>query len=157
MTIVSKSREVLVDRLRMVLALLGGGLMLCFTTFTTLVALTDALIVIILVLGIGILIGMMSSEIQWAMSLAIGAFFLGICFYIGSIMVPVMMFGSLALGDVLLMFGIFAILRVVHLQIFGLVIGAFLGRVIGPDWYSTGLVAQHRLKPIRKQIEAKNE
>ncbi len=135
----------------MSLALLGGGLMLCLTTYTTLVNLTDALWVILMVLGVGILIGMMSSEIQWALVLAIASFFMGIVFYIISIMIPVTLFGSAALGDVLILFGLFAVLRVIHLQIFGLFIGAFIGRVIGPDWYAVGVIAQHQLRPTRKE------
>ncbi len=157
MTLATKRKEVLFGRLRTLLALLGGALMLCFTTFTTLTVLADGLTVILLILGVGILIGMMSSEIQWAMVIAIAAFFLGICFYIIAIMIPVMLFGSLALGDVLVLFGLFAILRVIHLQIFGLFIGAFIGRVIGPDWYAVGIVAQHQLRPTRRTSETKSE
>jgi hypothetical protein len=151
MTVASKSKEALMTRLRLLVALIGGGLMLCFTTFTTLTVLTDGLTVVVLILGVGLLIGMMSHEVQWAMVIAIAAFFLGIVFYIIAILIPVYLFGSLALGDVLVLFGLFAVLRVIHLQIFGLFIGAFLGRVIGPDWYSVGVVARHQLRPTRKE------
>lgn len=156
MTLTIKRREVLMTRLRTLLALVGGGLMLCFTTFATLTARADGLIVILLITGIGILVGMMATEIQWAMVIAIAAFFLGIVFYIIAILIPVWLFGSLALGDVLVLFGLFAVLRVIHLQIFGLFIGAFIGRVIGPDWYAVGVVARHQLRPTRKQRDVQD-
>ncbi len=157
MTMSDKRKEVLMSYLRMVLILFGGGVMLCFATFTTLTVLTDGFSVVFLILGVGILIGMMSSEIQWAMASAIGAFFLGMAFYVGSIMIPILLFGSAALGEVLVLFGLMTVLRIIHLQIFGLFIGTFIGRVIGPDWYTPGKIAQHQLRPTRRKTEPTNE
>lgn len=120
--------------LRIAFSVLGGGLMICFSNFVVLIQLAEGIVLFLLVIVMGILIGLYNDEIQYAIMAGFFALVLGAIFYIGVIILPIQWLISIELGNVLILVGVFSLVRAVPIQIFAIIIGTFIGRLIGPTW-----------------------
>lgn len=153
MVITAKQKEQINMSVRFLIAALGGGLMITFANFTMLVGLSDAWMFLVMMILIGMLVGMYSTEIQYGIIAGMFSILLGFLIFYGVIVIPVVVFATWELYDILLLFGVFVIVRVVMLQLVGIMLGAVLGRLIGPAWYEP-TVPKHKLRiGINGEIE----
>lgn len=120
---------------RILIAILGGGVMICFTNFTLLVQLTEGMVIFLLAALSGLLVGLISTEIHYAVLSGLTAPFMGIIIYVGVIIGPLQLFVSPQLGNVFVVIALYSVIRTIHIQIFGVLFGSFIGRVVGPDWH----------------------
>ncbi len=119
--------------------------MITFANFTVLVGLADGLLFLAIMILIGILVGMYSVEIQYAVLSGLFSIFFGFIIFYGAIVIPIIVFATWELFDILVMFGVFVIVRIIMLQLIGIMVGTVIGRWIGPAWYEPTL-GKHRLK-----------
>lgn len=121
--------------LQVLASILGGGLMMCFLNFTVLVQLTSGITVFLLAALIGILVGMVSPEIHYAVLSGILTSFMGLIMYSIVIIGPLQMLISPLSGNALVFVALYSAVWTIHFQIFGVLFGSFIGSVIGPEWY----------------------
>lgn len=123
------------DSLRILSAVMGGGVIMAFVNFTLLVQLTEGIVVFLLAVLVGLIVGMISSEIHYAILSGLFAPFMGAIIFFGIIIGPLQMFVSVQLGNVFILLGFYSIVPEILFQIFGVLFGSFIGRVVGPEWY----------------------
>lgn len=154
MEMTAKQKEDFSIAIRFVVTILAGAIMITFANFTVLTGLLLADSFVILMLFIGILVGLYSTEIHYAIIGGMLSIFLGFVIFWIVITIPVAAFATWELYDVLVMSGLMLIVRVIMLQLLGLMAGAVIGRWIGPAWYQSEV--KHQLKvPLPSQV--KNE
>ncbi|MFX1562772.1 MAG: hypothetical protein ACFFDP_05650 [Promethearchaeota archaeon] len=116
-------------------SILGGGLMMCFLNFTVLIQLTGGITVFLLAILIGILVGMVSPEIHYAVLSGITTIFMGLIMFSAIVVGPLQMLVTPQLGNVFIVVALYSTIYTIHFQIFGILFGSFIGSVIGPEWY----------------------
>jgi hypothetical protein len=134
MEISAKQKEKINSIIRFFVSAICGGVMITFANFTILVGLTDGAVFVVLMVIIGILVGMYSLEIHYAILAGLMSIFVGFLIFYGVIVLPVIIFASWELFEILVLFGIFHIVRVIMLQLVGIMLGVVVGRWIGPAW-----------------------
>ena len=124
--------------------------MITFANFTVLTGIFLADSFVILMLLIGILVGLYSTEIHYAVIGGLLSIFLGFVIFWVVITIPVVLFATWELYDVLVMAGLMLVVRVIMLQLLGLMAGTVIGRWIGPTWNQSEV--KHELKvPLPSQ------
>lgn len=141
----AKQKERISESVRFIISAVFGSIMISFANFTLLTGYTDGTIYVILMLFFGVLIGMYSSEIHYAILSGMLSIFLGFIIYYVFLTMPVVIFASWTLYDILILFGISNVVRVVMLQLVGILMGTVIGRIIGPGWYEP-TTPKHKLK-----------
>ncbi|MFX1510306.1 MAG: hypothetical protein ACFFBR_08395 [Promethearchaeota archaeon] len=134
MEISAKQKEKIGSIIRFFVAAICGGVMITFANFTILVGLTDGAVFTILMIIIGILVGMFSEEIHYAILAGLMSIFVAFLIFYGVIVLPIILFATWELFEILVLFGIFHIVRVIMLQLVGIMLGVVVGRWIGPAW-----------------------
>lgn len=134
MEISVKQKEKISSIIRFFVAAICGGVMITFANFTILVGLTDGAVFTILMVIIGILVGMFSEEIHYAILAGLMSIFVAFLIFYGVIILPIVLFATWELFEILVLFGIFHIVRVIMLQLVGIMLGVVVGRWIGPAW-----------------------
>ena len=89
MDLSARKKEEINKAVRFIIIALCGGLMITFANFTVLVGLTDAIVFFILMIGIGILIGLYSTEIQYSVLSGLASIFLGFLIFYIAITIPI--------------------------------------------------------------------
>jgi len=145
MNLSARKKEEINTVIRFIIIALCGGLMITFANFTVLVGLADAIVFFILMIGIGILIGLYSSEIHYAVLGGLASIFLVFLIFYIAITIPIVVFATWELYEILVLFGILVVVRVIMLELIGIMFGSVIGRVIGPNWY-VGRIAGHKLR-----------
>ncbi len=141
----TKQREKLSQHLRLIISVISGGIMITFANFTILTGLTNGTSFLILMVLIGLLIGMYSLEIQFAILSGIFSIFVGFLIFYGVILIPIIVFATWELFDILVLFGVFVIVRIIMLELVGIMLGAMIGRWIGPAWEELS-IPMHKLR-----------
>ena len=154
MVMTEKQKEEFSTAIRFIVTIFAGAIMITFANFTVLTGILLADSFVILMLIVGILVGLYSTEIHYAIIGGLMSIFLGFVIFWLVITIPVVVFATWELYDVLVMSGLMLIIRVIMLQLLGLMAGAVIGRWLGPAWYQPE--TKHELKvPLPSQ--AKNE
>jgi hypothetical protein len=152
MVMTAKRKEEFSIAIRFLVTIFAGAIMITFANFTVLTGLLLADSFVILMLLIGILIGLYSTEIHYAVIGGMFSIFLGFVIFWLVITIPVVAFATWELYDVLVMSGLMLVVRVIMLQLLGLMAGTVIGRWIGPVWYQAEVT--HKLKvPLPSQGE----
>ncbi|MFX1565389.1 MAG: hypothetical protein ACFFCH_05310 [Promethearchaeota archaeon] len=134
MRISVKQKERINSIIRFFVSAICGGVMITFANFTILVGLTDGAVFTIMMVIIGILVGMFSQEIHYAILAGLLSIFVAFLIFYGVIILPIFIFATWELFEILVLFGIFHIVRVIMLQLVGIMLGVVVGRWIGPAW-----------------------
>lgn len=145
MNLTARKKEEINMIIRFIITAVCGAIMITFANFTVLVGLVEAITFFVLMLIIGILIGMYSIEIQYAIISGMLSIFLGFIIFYVLITIPIVIFATWELYEILVLFGILTIIRVIMLELIGIMLGTVIGRIIGPRWYE-GRIAEHKLK-----------
>ena len=152
MELTAKQKESFNIAVRFLVTIFAGAIMITFANFTVLTGLLFADSFVILMLLIGILIGLYSTEIHYAVIGGMMSIFLGFVIFWLVITIPVVVFATWELYDVLVMSGLMLVVRVIMLQLLGLMAGTVIGRWIGPVWYQAEI--KHQLKvPLPSQMK----
>lgn len=141
----AKQKEKISGYIRFFISAICGGIMITFANFTILVGLTDGAIFVVMMVIIGVLVGMYSIEIHYAIMAGLLSIFIGFIIFYGVIIIPFYIFGAWELFELLVMFGLFLIIRVIMLQLVGIMLGVVVGRWIGPAWYEIS-TPKHKLR-----------
>ncbi len=141
----AKQKEKISEYIRFFVSTICGGIMITFANFTILVGLADGGMFVIMMAIIGILVGMYSIEIHYAIIAGLLSIFVGFIIFYGAIIIPFYIFGAWELFELLVMFGLFLIVRVIMLQLVGIMLGVVVGRWIGPAWYEV-TTPKHKLR-----------
>jgi hypothetical protein len=154
MPMTAKRKERLFELGRHAVAVLGGGLMICSAHLLQLMELIHGEIFLILVFLIGVLIGMMSTELPHAIISGFLAYFSGILTFYGFIFLSVGGVVTAQIAEVLLEFATFSVVRVLLFSFFAeVLVGPVIGRIIGPQWYAAQ-IGKHWLKvPLPEKQE----
>jgi hypothetical protein len=151
MNLTARQKEEFSTAIRFIVTIIAGGLMITFANFTVLTGILLADSFVVLMLLIGILVGLYSTEIHYAIIGGLLSIFVGFLIFWLVITIPVVVFATWELYDVLVMSGLMLIIRVIMLQLLGLMAGAVIGRWIGPAWYQPDV--KHKLKvPLPSQM-----
>ncbi|MFW9986232.1 MAG: hypothetical protein ACFFDJ_06695 [Candidatus Odinarchaeota archaeon] len=145
MNLTARKKEEINTIIRFIIIALCGGVMITFGNFTILIALLDGLVFFLLMLAVGILIGLYSSDLHYAIIGGLASIFLGFFIFILAIMIPIIVFATWQLYEILVLFGILVIIRVIMLELIGIMLGTVIGRIIGPNWY-VSRIAEHKLR-----------
>jgi hypothetical protein len=149
-----KQKEKLLDLGRQVAAMLGGGLILCTANLLQLMQIVRGEVFVVLAFLVGILVGMMSTELPHAIVSGFLAYFAGVLTFYGFIFLSVG--GSLnpLIAEASLEFATFSIIRVLLFSFFAeVLVGPVVGRIIGPQWYAPQ-VGKHELRvPLPEKRE----
>jgi len=157
MDISAKRKEKISIFIRFMISALCGGIMITFANFTILTGLTEGAMFTIIMVLIGILVGMFSSEIHYAILAGLLSIFVGFAIFYSVIVLPIFVFASWELFEILVMLGLFLIVRVIMLQLMGIMLGVVVGRWIGPAWYDIK-TPKHRLRiGMQGELEAESE
>ncbi|MFX0168711.1 MAG: hypothetical protein ACFE89_05045 [Candidatus Hodarchaeota archaeon] len=157
MNMSAKQKEKVQTVIRFVITVFSGAIMITFANFTVLTGILRADSFVIAMLLIGILVGLYSTEIHYAVLGGLMSIFLGFVIFWAVITIPVMIFATWELYDVLVIAGIMLIVRVVMLQLLGLMAGTVIGRWFGPAWYEPE-TPKHELKvPLPNQVKNAEE
>jgi hypothetical protein len=157
MDLTARRKEEINTIIRFIVTAICGGIMITFANFTILLGFVDALVFLILMLIIGILIGLYSLEIHYAIISGMLSIFLGFIIFYALITIPIVVFATWELFEILILFGILVIIRGIMLELIGIMVGAVIGRIIGPRWYESR-IAEHKLRiGIREEPVAETE
>jgi len=151
MEMTAKRKEEFNTVIRFIVTIFAGAIMITFSNFTVLTGLLLADSFVIMMLLIGILVGLYSTEIHYAVIGGMLSIFLGFVIFWLVITIPVAVFATWELYDVLVMAGLMLVVRVIMLQLLGLMAGAVIGRWLGPTWDQPEV--KHKLKvPLPSQV-----
>ncbi len=157
MELTLKQKEQINIYIRFSVSAICGGIMITFANFTILVGLTGGAVFTVVMLIIGILVGMYSVEIHYAILAGLLSIFVGFLIFYGVIVIPFFVFGSWELFEILVTFGLFLIVRVIMLQLMGIMVGVVIGRWIGPAWYEV-TTPKHKLRiGVNGELESESE
>ncbi|MHA2406520.1 MAG: hypothetical protein ACXACH_07190 [Candidatus Hermodarchaeia archaeon] len=144
MDLTPNQKERLSLSVRIVLAIVGGGLLISCFIFTFLVNLLAVAVFTFMVFLIGILIGMYNTEIHYAIISGLLAVFAGFIFLFGIIALATTLYGAWSLLDIVIMIAVDISVRLFMLQLLAILPGVVVGRIIGPEWYEP--TVKHKLK-----------
>jgi hypothetical protein len=152
MVMTGRQKEEVSTAIRFIVTIFSGAIMITFANFTVLTGILLADSFVILMLLVGILVGLYSTEIHYAIIGGLLSIFLGFVIFWLVITIPVVAFATWELYDVLVMSGLMLIIRVIMLQLLGLMAGAVIGRWLGPVWHQPE--TKHELKvPLPSQMK----
>ncbi len=144
MDITPKQKEKANIYARFFLTTIGAGLVISFIYLTLLTGITMPVIFVILMFLVGILIGLYSIEIQYAIISGFLSIFIGLIILFGTVYLAVVVIGAWVILDILFLLTIDIVVRAVMLHLLGILPGVVLGRLVGPDWFEPE--RKHKLK-----------
>jgi hypothetical protein len=144
MDLTPNQKEQLSLSVRIVLSIVGGGLLITCFIFTFLVNLLAVAVFTLVIFLIGILIGMYNTEIHYAIISGLLAVFAGFIFLFGIIALATTLYGAWSLLDIVIMIAVDISVRLFMLQLLAILPGVVVGRIIGPEWYEP--TVKHKLK-----------
>lgn len=153
MQLSARQKENMFEWVRRILAILGGGVLLCFANLLMIVAAIPAAAFLILVLIFGCLIGMITSEVHHAMVAGLGAIAAGAFILLLFLFFSIRGLASWQFADVLIYYAITSLFTSLVFQFVGVLVGSVIGRIIGPEWYAAG-AAKHRLRSLAETKQA---
>jgi hypothetical protein len=153
MQLSARQKESMFEWTRRILAVLGGGVLLCFANLFMVVAAIPGATFLILVFFLGCLIGMLASEVHHAVVAGLGAIAAGALILFLFVLFSIPSFVSWQFIDVLLFYVIGSLVRSLAFQVIGVLAGTVVGRIIGPSWYDAG-AARHKLRSLKESNPA---
>ncbi|MFX1319664.1 MAG: hypothetical protein ACFE9D_09330 [Promethearchaeota archaeon] len=122
----------------------GGGLMITFAYFSLLTNFIIGAVFAVLMFIIGLLIGLYSTEIQYAIISGFFAIFIGLIIVFGTVYLAAVVMNTWSIMDILFLITIDIVVRAFMLQLLGILPGVVIGRLFGPEWLEPEI--KHRLK-----------
>lgn len=144
MDISPKQKEKANLYLRIGLTIVGGGIIISFTFFTLLTNLIIGALFAVLMFFIGILIGLYSTEIHYAILSGFLAIFMGLIILFGTLFIGIALVGAWDILDILILLTIDIVVRAFALQLLGMLPGVVIGQLLSPDWLEPK--TKHKLK-----------
>ncbi|MFX1575619.1 MAG: hypothetical protein ACFFCF_00445 [Promethearchaeota archaeon] len=144
MELTAPQKERLSLYIRTAISILGGGLLITAAVFAFLVNLIYVVIFGLLVVLIGIIIGMYSTEIHYAIMSGLLAVFMGFLFLFGILSLAIAIYAAWNLLDILIMIAIDISVRLFMVQLLAIMPGVVVGRLLGPEWFEP--IVKHKLK-----------
>jgi hypothetical protein len=123
---------------------IGAGLITAFNYLTLLTNITVGFMFVFLMFLVGVLIGLYSTEIQYAIISGFLSIFFGFMILFGIVYLSVAVLNAWAILDVITLLTIDIVVRAFMLQLLGILPGVVIGQIIGPDWLEPSI--KHKLK-----------
>jgi hypothetical protein len=144
MDISAKQKEKVNIAIRFLLTTVGGAVVITFIYLTLLTNLIVGVIFVLLMFIVGIIIGLYSIEIHYAVISGFLSIFTGLMILFGTVFIAVVVLGAWTILDIITLLTIDIVVRTFMLQLLGILPGVVVGRLIGPEWLEPKI--RHKLK-----------